>query len=354
VAGDGEDYGAVHTPGLVVTADDGTPLHVEVEEPDAEHAAAVARGAAPGVTVVFSHGYALSMDSWHFQRKALRGRYRTVFWDQRGHGRSGSGPADSATIEQAGRDLAAVLDAVAPDGPLVLVGHSMGGMTVMALADRRADLFAERVLGVALVSTSAGGLADVHYGMAPVGRLVNRVAPSALRVLNQTPRLVEQVRRLGSDLESVLVRYYSYASDVSPALIRFTAEMIASTRLEVIADYLPTFSEHDRRAALAALDGLELLVIVGDHDLLTPARHSEAIVGALPGAEHVVVRRAGHLLLLEHPDVLTEHLVRLIEKSTRSLGAGRAAGPRSGTPVRRTVTSLRRRGRPGDRGDGAA
>ena len=343
--GDGEDYGALHTPAVAVAADDGTLLHVEVEEPDAEHAARIATGEQPPLTVVLSHGYALSMDSWHYQRKALRGRYRLVLWDQRGHGRSGTPAPGSATIDQVGRDLAAVVDAVAPTGPIVLIGHSMGGMTVMALADRRPELFAERVVGVALVSTSAGGLADVDLGAARVGRLVHRAAPGALRLLNRTPRLVERVRHLGSDLETVLVRRYSFASDVSPALVRFTAAMIASTRLEVIADYLPTFSAHDKRAALAALDGIELLVIAGDRDLMIPAEHSQAIVDALPGAEHVVVRDAGHLVLLEHPDVVTAHLVDLIERASRS--AGRPDRPRRpGLPgVRRTVTSLRRRAR---------
>ncbi|HEY6798586.1 MAG TPA: alpha/beta hydrolase [Kineosporiaceae bacterium] len=350
--GYGEDYGGLHVPGVVVGADDGTPIHVEIEEPDAAHAARIARGEQAPLTVVLSHGYALSMDSWHFQRKALRGRHRMVLWDQRGHGRSGTGPPGSATIDQLGRDLAAVIDAVAPDGPLVLVGHSMGGMTVMALADRRPEVFAERVVGVALVSTSAGGLADVDFGVAAFGPLVQRLAPGALRTLNRTPRLVERARRLGSDLEAVLVRRWSYASDVPPALVAFTARMLAATRLEVIADYLPTFSEHDKRAALAALDGIEVLVIVGDRDLLTPAAHSEAIVEVLPGAEHVVVRHAGHLLLLEHPEVVNEHLAGLVDRALRSWPKGGARpGRRIRLPgIRRTVTSLRGAGSRGRRG----
>ena len=354
---DGEDYGGLHVPGVEVAADDGTLLHVEIDEVDAARAARIARGQPPPLTVVLSHGYALSMDSWHFQRKALRGRYRLVLWDQRGHGLSGTGEPGAATIDQVGRDLSAVIDAVAPDGPLVLVGHSMGGMTIMALADRRPELFTERVLGVAFVSTSAGGLGDVDLGVASIGRLVQRAAPGALRLLNRTPRLVQRARRLGSDLETVLVRRWSFASDVSPALVRFTARMIAETRLEVVADYLPTFSGHDKRTALAALDGIEVLVIVGDHDLLTPAEHSDAIVAALPNAEHVVVHRAGHLMLLEHPDVVDEHLLALIDRALRSSPARAPRGPRAA--VRRTVTSLRRgtarRGtrRRGRRSDGA-
>ena len=60
------------------------------------------------------------------------------------------------TIDQLGRDLKAVIDAAAPEGPLVLVGHSMGGMTVMALADQYPELIRDRVVGVAFVGTSCG------------------------------------------------------------------------------------------------------------------------------------------------------------------------------------------------------
>lgn len=349
---DPEDYGGLHGPARVVRAADGTALHVEVDEVD-DHRPADAVDVPPGpagppVTVVFSHGYALSLDSWHFQRKALRGRHRLVFWDQRGHGRSGTGPVGSATIDQIGRDLDAVLAAVAPTGPLILVGHSMGGMTVMSLAEQRPDLFADRVLGVALVSTSAGGLNRVDFGIAGLGTLVQRLGPRTVRTLSRTPRLVEHSRRIGSDLEAVLVRRYSFGSPVSDELVRFTAHMIDSTRLEVISDYLPTFSTHDKRAALAALDGLEVLVIVGDDDLLTPASHSDEIVRLLPAAEHVVVRDGGHLLMLEHPQVVTAHLVELFDRAVR---AHTQPGPRRyGTRTRRTVMPLRRRRRRRDAG----
>ncbi len=220
---DDEGLGTLHSAPLRVEADDGTLLHAEVDE---------LPGDVPSpVTVVFSHGYALSLDSWHYQRKALRGRYRLVLWDQRGHGRSATGPHGSATIDQVGRDLARVLEATAPEGPVVLVGHSMGGMTVMSLAEKDPQFFDERVLGVALVATSAGGLGRVDFGMPRLGPFVQRLAPTAVKALTRTPDLVERGRRIGSDLESLLVRRYSYASPVSAALVRFTADMIASTRL---------------------------------------------------------------------------------------------------------------------------
>jgi pimeloyl-ACP methyl ester carboxylesterase len=339
----GEDFGGLHGGERVVRAGDGTALHVEVDEP-----APGTPADAAALTVVFCHGYALTLDAWHFQRKALRGTHRLVFWDQRGHGRSSAGPAGSATIDQIGRDLETVVEAVAPDGPLLLVGHSMGGMTVMSYAQSRPDVLADRVVGVALVATSAGGLGEVDFGIAGIGKLVQRLAPGAIKTLTRTPRLVEHGRRIGSDLEAILVRRYSFASPVGDDLVRFVAHMIASTRLEVISDFLPTFAEHDKRAALAALDGIEVLVVVGDSDLLTPAEHSDEIVRLVPGAEHVVVKDAGHLLMLEHPQVVTGHLLELRDRALRANAEG--GGRRYGTRARRTVMPLRRRRRRRDAG----
>lgn len=303
--------GSLRSAPQVVTTDDGVALHVEVDEPD--------RPDPDGLTVVLSHGYALNLDSWHFQRQSLRGRYRMVLWDQRGHGRSQRGPRGSATIDQVGRDLEAVIEAVAPTGPLVLVGHSMGGMTVMSLAAHEKQMFQDRVVGVALVSTSAGGLAENDFGMVVAGPAFRRVAPTALALLARVPGIVERGRRIGGDLEQVLVRRYSYASDVSEELVDFTARMIAATRIEVINDFFPEFTAHDKVEALEALAGIETLVVVGDDDLLTPSDHSDTIVQRLPHSEHVVVKDAGHLVMLEHPEVVTPHLIALLERARRAI-----------------------------------
>lgn len=330
---EGQPLGALHSPPTAVTADDGTVLYAEVDEPDEP---------ADDLTVVFSHGYCLSLDSWHHQRAAFRGRYRMVFWDQRGHGRSQRGPEDSANVDQLGRDLGRVIEATAPTGRLVLIGHSMGGMTVMSYAAHHAEGFGERVVGAALLSTSSGGLASVDFGLNRLGAAVQRMGPAALSLLARRPGLVERGRRIGSDLEQVLVRRFSYVSDVDEELVRFTADMIASTRIEVVSDFFPTFSAHDKREALAALDGIETLVLVGDDDLLTPADHSEDIVRLVPHAEHVVVRDGGHLVMLEHPEVVTPHLQALIERARRS-GARPGDGAGDGGGRRRRTVGRRRR-----------
>ncbi|GAB2465368.1 alpha/beta fold hydrolase [Streptomyces incanus] len=322
-------YGSLRgTPGRAY-AEDGTELYYEVDDPDPDPDATPARrrrlfgrkSPAP-VTVVFSHGYCLSQDSWHFQRAALRGVVRAVYWDQRSHGRSARGAAqvergEPVTIDQLGQDLKAVIDAAAPEGPIVLVGHSMGGMTVMALADRYPELIRERVVGAALVGTSPGRLGEVNFGLPVAGvNAVRRVLPGVLRALGQRAELVEKGRRATADLFAGIIKRYSFAArDVDPAVARFAERMIESTPIDVVAEYYPAFSEHDKTEALAHFTGLPVLVLAGVKDLLTPSEHSEVIAGLLPEAELVLVPDAGHLVILEHPEVVTDRLADLLART---------------------------------------
>lgn len=292
-----------------VRTTDGVPLHVEVDDAsDARHP--------PAVTLVFCHGLALDQGTWHYQRRDLDDLGRLVFWDQRGHGRSGRGSTGCLTIDQLGRDLHTVLQRTAPTGPVVLVGHSMGGMTIMALADQHPELFGERVVGVALIATSAGRLADVGLGVpAAAGRALRKVAPRALTALNRRPELVSRGLTLGADLQFVLTKRYSFATDVPPSLTRFVARMHAGTPLDVIAELVPAFTDHDKLDALGVLESVATLILGGERDLMTPADHSRDMAARLPGAELVVLPEAGHMVMLEHYDVVTDHLRTLVERA---------------------------------------
>ena len=323
-------YGSLRgTPGKAY-ADDGTELYYEVDDVDPESAPALSprrrrlfgRKAPAPVTVVFSHGYCLSQDSWHFQRAALRGVVRTVHWDQRSHGRSGRGVAQTqedrhVDIEQLGRDLKAVIDAAAPEGPLVLVGHSMGGMTVMALADQYPELIRERVVATALVGTSSGRLGEVNFGLPVAGvNAVRRVLPGVLKALGQRAELVEKGRRATADLFAGIIKRYSFSSrDVDPAVARFAERMIEGTPIDVVAEFYPAFADHDKTEALALFTGMPVLVLAGVGDLVTPSEHSEAIADLLPEAELVLVPDAGHLVMLEHPEVVTDRLADLLTRA---------------------------------------
>jgi pimeloyl-ACP methyl ester carboxylesterase len=307
-----EHFGGLHTAGRTVTCDDGVRLHVEVDGDEG----------AP-LTIVFVHGFTLSMDCWHFQRRDLRELGRLVFYDQRSHGASGRSPREHSTIDQLGRDLHAVLDSVASDGPVVLVGHSMGGMTVLALADQHPELFGSRIVGVALVGTAAGAFAETLFGLpGVVGRALRPVAPGVIRAANRRAELIEQGRRAGSDFAFLATRRFSFGSPVPPSLVEFMERMVAHTHIEVMTEFFDTFLDHDKLDALDALREVETLVLCGDRDLLTPAHNSRVMAEALPHAELLLLHGAGHMVMLERPDEVNAALRGLVDRAAPALAVG--------------------------------
>ena len=305
----------------LVQADDGVLLAVEEIGPrDAP------------LTVVFVHGYTLSMGSWAFQRRTLaaelatanghRPDARLVFYDQRGHGASRRGTAENSTIEQLASDLLAVLDARVPRGPVVLVGHSMGGMTLMGLAALHPELFGSRVVGAALISTSSGNLAELNFGLPDLlTRVRAAFLPVAAWTMRRTPVLAEHTRRVAADLVSAVTRSLSFASPaVDPALTRYVDAMISGTPVDVIAEFYPALAGLDQTGSLEPLRRIPTLVLTGDADKMIPKEHSELIVERLraegnDGVDFVVVPEAGHMVLLEKPEVVSDALTRLLRRA---------------------------------------
>jgi pimeloyl-ACP methyl ester carboxylesterase len=306
-----ELFGALRGRERVVMADDGVALHVE-EVGDAD---------AP-LTVIFTHGFTMSMACWYYQWRDLSATDppgRLVFWDQRGHGRSGATSDEHATIDWLGRDLARIIEATAPSGPVVLVGHSMGGMTIMALADRHPELFGSKVMGVGLVGTSSGKVAETLFRVpAALSGHFHNAAPYVTAAVARRATILEKGRGVGTDLSFLFTKRIAFGSDPGPALVEFVDRLISATPTAVIAQFLDTFVEHDKLDALAALDGVETLVIVGDHDRLCPLAHSREIASRLPYADFVVVPSAGHMVMLERPSLVNLHLRQLCKRALQA------------------------------------
>ncbi|QJY46516.1 alpha/beta fold hydrolase [Pseudonocardia broussonetiae] len=316
-----------------VTADDGVRLSCEEidltgDPADPDDAAAL--------TVVLVHGFALDRRTWHFERRSLAELVdppvRLVLYDQRSHGRSERASRESCTIEQLGRDLDAVIRALAPEGPLVLVGHSMGGMTIMALAEDHPELFAERVLGVALVSTSAGEVGSAGLPGALLSRRNPLIRGVGLLARLQ-PTLVDVVRGVAGDLIWAITRSFAYGDrSVAPWLVDLVDTMISSNAVDALTDFVDTVGSHDRVAALPALAGCEVLVAAGEADRVIPYSHSERIAAELPDATFVPFPGVGHLPMLEQHAKMDEALIAFLRRSAARIDVGSGAAP--GRPKR--------------------
>jgi pimeloyl-ACP methyl ester carboxylesterase len=294
---------------LTVTAADGTHLHVEIVEPTAPSGKP---------TIVFVHGFALDMGTFYFQRKALaaRGDHRLVFYDQPGHGRSSRLKSGDYDIAALGTSLAAVLNATVPDGHIILVGHSMGGMTVMAFAEQYPEWFGSRVTGVVLMSTSAGLIDKTKLGLPTI---VARASAPFFPLWGGAARLgggaIDKARVASSDLAWLLTRRYGFGdARPSPSLVTFVESMNSKTSVETLTKYLHTLYTHNRFPALSVLAGVPVLVLVGANDYLTPVTHSEEILRHLPEAELVKVGDSGHVVMLEKADEVNAALIPFLEK----------------------------------------
>ncbi|WP_336029787.1 alpha/beta fold hydrolase [Geodermatophilus sp. FMUSA9-8] len=298
-----------------VATDDGALLHATVD----------GRDDAP-VTLVLAHGWTLSQAAWDDVAALLGGqvadgRLRLVRYDQRGHGRSSWGTAD-VSIDRLGADLGTVLDALVPTGPVVLGGHSMGGMTIMCLAAARPELFGDRVRGVALVSTSAGDLQPAPRTRAE--RVRQRLTPGALTLAVAGARVVERLRRLvppEHPRHRAVVRDLLYGDDATDAMVRAGAEIMHATTVRAFTAFLPALGAHDVRTELAALTRVPVEVLVGDGDRLTPVRHSRQLAQALPDARLQVVPRTGHMLPDERPSLVAASIARLLTEAAAARAA---------------------------------
>lgn len=355
LAGPGERppvrYGSVTGETALVRTADGLTLHAEIDESPRPGAAGDPGEVPPALpTVVLVHGYALDCRTWHFQRLDLSRVTRVVSYDQRGHGRSVVPPARECTVDQLGEDLLAVLDQLVPDGPVVLVGHSMGGMTILALAQTHPDLFGDRIRGVGFICTSAGvatdsttgeiaglgPLAAVSHAATAVARSTNRASQAAtgglLHLVAGLPALTGPARHAFSGVEALLNRYYSFASPVAPELARFAYSVTSATPLDVVAGLYASLVHVDLWAALPPLAGVATLVVTADQDRVTPPSHGRALAARLPGSRLVELAPAGHLAFLEHPHEVDAALLDLLHSAAEPRSAAQpesAAQPRS-------------------------
>ncbi|MCW4352515.1 alpha/beta hydrolase [Hoyosella sp. YIM 151337] len=277
------------------------------------------------LTIVFAHGFCLHMGAWHFQRidleEAFGDSVRMIFYDQRGHGQSGMPSAESCTISQLGRDLAAVISQRAPSGPLILVGHSMGGMTVLAFARQFPDIVRNRVIGVGLVATAANGLSA-----AGIARVLDTPAVKAARLaVKAAPAVVQQSRDAVRPILSPILKATSYGDrKIAPEVARFSEKMTNETNLSTMVNFLAALVEHDESLALPVLKPVPALVVCGDGDMVTPFRNSVAMAEALPHTELLRVPKAGHMVEMEQPMVVSEALERLVERSLEHARAERS------------------------------
>jgi pimeloyl-ACP methyl ester carboxylesterase len=273
-----------------VTVRDGVRLAVRDQGPvDAE------------ATVVLLHGLCLEQGSWAGQIRHLTRRWgsriRIISYDHRGHGRSDSAPTSTYVVEKLAADLADVLSALDVTGPLTLVGHSMGGMVALAYLGQPAADRPVEPHGVVLVATAAGRLAErgvARLLASPATdvlcKLATRAPQRAVRLLTK-PVCAAMALQVGDHARATLATLFDTA--------------MAAASLTTAVGFLPSLRSYDQYATLASIRA-RTTIISGGVDLLTPPSHSRDMAAAIPGATHVHIPTAGHMLPHEAAHEVTD------------------------------------------------
>jgi pimeloyl-ACP methyl ester carboxylesterase len=274
-------------------------------------------------TVVLLHGLCLTKESWDSQVCQLRRRWgsriRIITYDHRGHGRSTGAPMPTYQIDQLAADLAEVLTALHVTGPLTLAGHSMGGMTALAYFGRPASKRPVEPRGLVLVGTAAGSIAERG-----IGRLLATPATGALfDLVHRMPQRAtdKAVKALIRPLGVALSRYSGDGSAVAAV----AAAAVRTTSLTTAAGFLPGIKSYSVYHALASITA-KTIVISGGTDILTPASHSRDMAATIPGAIHLHHPTAGHMLLQDAAECVSNVISRAMGMPRRS---GRSTKPRT-------------------------
>jgi 3-oxoadipate enol-lactonase len=253
-----------------------------------------------GPPLVFLHGFPFSRDAWRKQGDAFQSSYHVIVPDLRGFGKSESQPGPT-TMAQYAADVHALLLRLTT-GPVVLIGHSMGGYVALAFVRQ----FPELLSGLVLVSTKAGqDTPEAAAGRRAtaervknvgVGVVVDAMGPKILAAGNQDTKMAHEVR-----------------------------ELMSSSKPEGVIGALLGMAERPDSTPSLANIRIPALVITGADDAVIPPAESEKLVQGIRGAELKVIPHAGHLVAFERPDEFNRLLSDWLSRTASGKVDGKSA-----------------------------
>lgn len=252
-------------------------------------------GPRDGLPIVLIHGLGIPATLWHRQVPAFSTHHRVIVLDNRGSGRSDQ-PDEGYSVARMAEDVVELLHHLDVDRAVVL-GLSLGGL----IAQQLALTYPERIIGLILASTHAGG-------------------PKYLEATGDLWR--ERLNVADRTLREIYLDALEWgATDDFMANNPEEVEHFVRARLELPqspAGFQGQFmagAAFDSREQLPAISA-PTVVIHGRHDEIVPLSFGEFIADRIPEAQLHVIEDAGHLPFVERPDTFNEIVLQFLADVT--------------------------------------
>jgi pimeloyl-ACP methyl ester carboxylesterase len=245
---------------------------------------------AAGPTLVLLHAFPLDREMWKPQLSALAGTARVIAPDLPGFGKSPL-PPEPWSVESAADAVARLLDTLGLNGRVVVGGLSMGGYVAMAFARKYPD----RLAGLILADTRAEP--DDAAGKENRGKMI----------------ALAEKQGAGAVVEAMLPKLLSDGTRADRPAVADAVKAIGS-RQTAAGVAAGVAALRDRPDATPGLDQVAVptLVLVGEHDAVTPPTLAAAMSGRVYGSDLVTVPNAGHLSNLENPEAFNAAVARFL------------------------------------------
>ncbi len=294
--------------GRMITGGSGAQLYVEETGPIG----------AP--VVILTHGWAMDSTIWYYAKRDLSRQFRVISWDLPGMGKSTPATPSAIGLSEFAQDLKTLIDLLG-EQKVVLVGHSIGGMTIQTLARDFPEIFNARVAGTVLVNTS----------------YTNPLKTMILAGLAQAIRwpLLEPLMRLGILLQPLvwLSAWQSYLSGSAHMANRIGfGKYVTHSQLNhttLLSTRNAPGNIHRGNLAMFRWDATNamakvtppLLVLSGQWDIVTKPEAGQQIATDRPGSVHQVIEGVNHMGFLERPDIYNRAISEFAQSVQLSSGA---------------------------------
>lgn len=314
---DKQPFAPKRSNGQVIDGENGANLYVETH------------GSPARPCIILTHGWGLDSTIWANTLPALVDDFHVVTWDLPSMGKS-KAPTSAVTLDSFAANLTRVIEHSGAK-EVVLIGHSIGGMTIQTLARDNREIMKAKVRGIVLLNTTYGNplTTMIFSGLAQALRFPI-VEPQFFSTMILWPLAWLSAWKSYLDGSAHLANRLGFGPRVTDKQLEHTTLLSIRNPQGPQAKGNLAMFRWDAEGALARA-GVPVLIIAGKDDIVTQPRASEHIASETPGAHLIVVDQANHMGFLERADAYNPAIVAF---ANQRLAGINDRGPSSVLPVR--------------------